>query len=307
MVSLVLRPAARGPPCQSQGHQHAVGPDRTFHPLPAKQDVSGRHSHALGAGTRAGWLLAFVVLFHLASAFLRPLAPRRSTAPLLSYYGRSDLCQARLSAHWGLPTSAYPGRVPCFMHATFRPFRPHPRPVSDQAFLLFTFSTGVCLWLRVTQSRLGLRSPLAGSPSTGRRIGFVILRTGRSPSVAPHAGIAPTQSLRLPGVNSSRRRTSTALIAPLTGARAPAFCRLTPSEWPKPAKCRRSGPTLSPCETTLSIALLHITDIIERAKKDHHRPLRRESLVSALTKKVLDHNTFSRTAPNTFDLLKRPS
>jgi hypothetical protein len=52
---------------------------------------------------------------------------------------------------------------------------------------------------------------------------------------------------------------------------------------------------------------LHITDILQRAKKDHHRPLRRESLVSALTKKVLDHQTFSRTAPNTFDLLKRPS
>jgi len=52
---------------------------------------------------------------------------------------------------------------------------------------------------------------------------------------------------------------------------------------------------------------LHITDILQRAKKDHHRPLRRESLVSALTKKVLDHHTFSRTAPNTFDLLKRPS
>jgi hypothetical protein len=113
-----------------------------------------------------------------------------------------------------------PGRVPCFMLATFRPFRPHPRPVSDQAFLSFTLSTGVYLWLRVTQSRLGLRSPLAGSPSTGRRIGFVILRTGRSPSVAPHAGVAPAQSLRLPGVNSSRKRTSTALIAPLAGARA---------------------------------------------------------------------------------------
>ena len=52
---------------------------------------------------------------------------------------------------------------------------------------------------------------------------------------------------------------------------------------------------------------LHITDILQRAQKDHQRPLRRESLVSALTKKVLDHNTFSRTAPNTFDLLKRPS
>jgi len=52
---------------------------------------------------------------------------------------------------------------------------------------------------------------------------------------------------------------------------------------------------------------LHITDILQRAKQQHHRPLRRESLVSALTKKVLDQNTFTRTAPNTFDLLKRPS
>ncbi len=52
---------------------------------------------------------------------------------------------------------------------------------------------------------------------------------------------------------------------------------------------------------------VHVTDIIQRAKKEHHRPLRRESLVSALTKKVLDHHTFSRTAPNTFDLFKRPS
>jgi predicted transcriptional regulator len=50
---------------------------------------------------------------------------------------------------------------------------------------------------------------------------------------------------------------------------------------------------------------LHITDILQRAQKNYHRPLRRESLVSALTKKVLDRNTFTRTAPNTFDLLKR--
>lgn len=52
---------------------------------------------------------------------------------------------------------------------------------------------------------------------------------------------------------------------------------------------------------------LHIQDILQRAQKDHHRPLHRESLVSALTKKVLDQNVFTRTAPNTFDLLKRPS
>ena len=52
---------------------------------------------------------------------------------------------------------------------------------------------------------------------------------------------------------------------------------------------------------------LHIQDILECAKKDYHRPLHRESLVSALTKKVLDQNVFRRTAPNTFDLLKRPA
>jgi hypothetical protein len=52
---------------------------------------------------------------------------------------------------------------------------------------------------------------------------------------------------------------------------------------------------------------LHVNDIIQRAKQDHRRPLRRESLVSALTKKVLDQNTYRRTAPNTFDLLSRPA
>lgn len=52
---------------------------------------------------------------------------------------------------------------------------------------------------------------------------------------------------------------------------------------------------------------LHIHDIIQRAQKQYHRPLRRESLVSALTKKVLDQNTFRRTAPNTFELLQRPT
>jgi hypothetical protein len=51
----------------------------------------------------------------------------------------------------------------------------------------------------------------------------------------------------------------------------------------------------------------HINHIIQSAQNDYHRQLRRESLVSALTKKVLDQNTFARTAPNTFALLKRPA
>jgi hypothetical protein len=52
---------------------------------------------------------------------------------------------------------------------------------------------------------------------------------------------------------------------------------------------------------------LHIDEIIRQAKQAHHRSLQRESLVSALTKKVLDQNTYRRTAPNTFDLLARPA
>jgi len=52
---------------------------------------------------------------------------------------------------------------------------------------------------------------------------------------------------------------------------------------------------------------LHLDEIIARVLKQYGRQLRRESLVSALTKKVLDQNTFRRTAPNTFDLLHHPN
>ena len=47
---------------------------------------------------------------------------------------------------------------------------------------------------------------------------------------------------------------------------------------------------------------LHISDIINLAQSRFHRSLHRDSLVSALTKKVRDQQTFSRVAPNTFAL-----
>jgi hypothetical protein len=50
---------------------------------------------------------------------------------------------------------------------------------------------------------------------------------------------------------------------------------------------------------------LHIKEIILQARLVHGVQLNRESLVSALTKKVLDGNVFRRTAPNTFDLIQR--
>jgi len=48
---------------------------------------------------------------------------------------------------------------------------------------------------------------------------------------------------------------------------------------------------------------LHVTELIARAARDHGRALKRESIVSALTKKVLDRQTFKRTGPNVFGLL----
>jgi len=50
---------------------------------------------------------------------------------------------------------------------------------------------------------------------------------------------------------------------------------------------------------------LHINEIIARARKNHRVQLKRESIVSALTKKVLDGQTFRRVGPNVFDLLER--
>jgi hypothetical protein len=50
---------------------------------------------------------------------------------------------------------------------------------------------------------------------------------------------------------------------------------------------------------------LHVNEVIARAKRDHGVELKRESIVSALTKKVLDRQTFRRTARNEFGLLEK--
>jgi hypothetical protein len=50
---------------------------------------------------------------------------------------------------------------------------------------------------------------------------------------------------------------------------------------------------------------LHVAEIIHQAKEQHGVSLDRESLVSALTKKVKKGVTFVRTGPNTFGLKGR--
>jgi hypothetical protein len=49
---------------------------------------------------------------------------------------------------------------------------------------------------------------------------------------------------------------------------------------------------------------LHISEIIRLAKQDHGAELNRDSIVSALLKKVNTGQGFIRTAPNTFALAK---
>ncbi|KKM12596.1 hypothetical protein SY88_02805 [Clostridiales bacterium PH28_bin88] len=49
---------------------------------------------------------------------------------------------------------------------------------------------------------------------------------------------------------------------------------------------------------------LHISEIIEIAQRDFQVTLERDSTVSALVKKVKSGQTFTRTAPNTFSLIK---
>jgi len=49
---------------------------------------------------------------------------------------------------------------------------------------------------------------------------------------------------------------------------------------------------------------LHVTEIVRLAKRDYHMALERDSIVSAILKKVKAGQTFIRTAPNTFALQK---
>jgi hypothetical protein len=50
---------------------------------------------------------------------------------------------------------------------------------------------------------------------------------------------------------------------------------------------------------------LHISEIIERVRERHNVPLERESIVSALTKKVQRGDRFTRPNPNVFGLLSK--
>ena len=71
---------------------------------------------------------------------------------------------------------------------------------------------------------------------------------------------------------------------------------------PKRDAKRRSNMTIIEDILRAAGEPLHVTEIIARAARVHQRPLKRESIVSALTKKVLDRQTFRRTGRNCFAL-----
>lgn len=52
---------------------------------------------------------------------------------------------------------------------------------------------------------------------------------------------------------------------------------------------------------------LHVTDIIAHAKQNFRVNLDRESVVSAITKKIKSGRMFKRVAPNTFTILNEPA
>jgi hypothetical protein len=77
---------------------------------------------------------------------------------------------------------------------------------------------------------------------------------------------------------------------------------------PKVRKAKRAeGKSMSNMDMAIDILRrgqrpLHISEIISQVKTKHGVTLDRESLVSALVKKVHRHQGLSRTAPNTFQI-----
>ena len=76
---------------------------------------------------------------------------------------------------------------------------------------------------------------------------------------------------------------------------------------PKPKKSKRKEDGMSNMDMTIDILRraqrpLHISQIIAQVKAKYGVTLDRESLVSALVKKVHRRQGLSRSAPNTFEL-----
>jgi len=87
-------------------------------------------------------------------------------------------------------------------------------------------------------------------------------------------------------------------------AQLKAVRRLRSPAAPEPKTKRRSQTDVVYDVLVIAGRPLHINEIIRLAKADHGRELNRESIVSALTKKVAVGDRFERTDKNTFAIRK---
>jgi hypothetical protein len=169
---------AFGPSCE--GDQHSWSANRRFQPRPVGGVVSG-WSSPIGHSIRQ-WCCAASSRHE--STFLCSL---RST-PITEfprYYGHSDSCGAGSSRTTPMNASLLgstqvslldPHHLPDHSAVT------HPLPPGHCFDTLPLSVTG----FRSSSERSGLRLCTAGSSRSAGRITFVILRTDRSPPVAPH-------------------------------------------------------------------------------------------------------------------------
>jgi hypothetical protein len=80
------------------------------------------------------------------------------------------------------------------------------------------------------------------------------------------------------------------------------FLKKDKKEEEKPARKGRSKMDVANDILERSSTPLHVAVIINKAKSDHQTIMDRESIVSAISKKVSKGDTFIRVAPNTFGL-----
>ena len=102
--------------------------------------------------------------------------------PLQRYYGRSDFSMAGSSCRRGDNEHRHDAMEISLLHVHGLPTIPPPTTPRRPAIALTRYPSA---W-RASRSGSRLRQLPAGSPQTQGRIAFVILRTGRSPPVAPH-------------------------------------------------------------------------------------------------------------------------
>ena len=112
-------------------------------------------------------------------------APLRSTpvTALYRYYERSDSCAAALWLPVSMNTVLTPRRSPCVLcHAVMTIPSPHTRRVPAS----LSHATPQRIPVSHRTGGLRFRQFRGGSSPTSGRFEFVILRTGHSPSIAPH-------------------------------------------------------------------------------------------------------------------------